>query len=129
MGDLIRIIYSGLVRLFFGSCLHKKSSIINEKKDSSDDFFDSSYVKNEDSLSSKDKIHYNELTKPKPRLYPVPLAIIFLILAGYISLGSIIFRDLEGWSQISSTYFSFITIATIGLGDLVPGFYFSFANY
>ena len=39
----------------------------------------------------------------------------------YIVLGAILYMQLENWSLEDSIYFCFITLTTIGLGDLVPG--------
>ena len=38
----------------------------------------------------------------------------------YIGFGAYIFREWEGWSWLDSSYFSFITLTTIGFGDMVP---------
>lgn len=43
------------------------------------------------------------------------IAIIFLI-----GLGTVVYHKLEGWSAIDSAYFTVVTLATIGYGDLVP---------
>lgn len=48
-------------------------------------------------------------------------ALIFLGI--YLSAGAAVFMELEYWSFFNSFYFSFITMTTIGLGDLVPGEY------
>lgn len=50
----------------------------------------------------------------------VPMLLIFFILLLYISLGTIIFAVWEDWSVIDGAYFCFVTLSTIGFGDLVP---------
>jgi hypothetical protein len=37
-----------------------------------------------------------------------------------LTVGTLVFRRLEGWSVIDSLYFSVVTLATIGYGDLTP---------
>lgn len=39
---------------------------------------------------------------------------------GLISLASLFYWYVEGWSFLDSVYFSVITIATVGFGDLAP---------
>jgi len=46
--------------------------------------------------------------------------LILLWAFGQIVLGTIVFRWLEGWSIIDSVYFSVVTLATVGFGDLHP---------
>ncbi|XP_059090405.1 uncharacterized protein LOC131886165 isoform X1 [Tigriopus californicus] len=50
----------------------------------------------------------------------VPIWLSLLLVVAYIVWGSYIFRDWEGWSLLDSAYFCFITLTTIGFGDLVP---------
>ena len=38
----------------------------------------------------------------------------------YTAIGGVIFRYFEGWSYFEAFYFSFITMATVGFGDIVP---------
>lgn len=45
-------------------------------------------------------------------------ALVFL--GFYLSVGAAIFERWENWSFFDGFYFSFITMTTIGLGDLVP---------
>ena len=37
-----------------------------------------------------------------------------------LSLGSVVYHFLEGWSWLDSIYFSIITLTTIGYGDFSP---------
>jgi potassium channel subfamily K, invertebrate len=48
-------------------------------------------------------------------------ALAFLVL--YLSAGAAVFQKWENWTFFDGFYFSFITMTTIGLGDLVPGEY------
>lgn len=40
--------------------------------------------------------------------------------SGLLIIGTVSFHYLEGWSWISSFYFSVVTLATVGYGDLTP---------
>jgi hypothetical protein len=53
------------------------------------------------------------IKKPKYRSMMVWLLII-------LTLGTVFFRYVEGWSWVDALYFSVITLATIGFGDLTP---------
>ena len=37
-----------------------------------------------------------------------------------LTVGTLVFNRLEGWSLLDSLYFSVVTLATIGYGDLTP---------
>ncbi|XP_064642148.1 potassium channel subfamily K member 18-like isoform X2 [Lineus longissimus] len=49
---------------------------------------------------------------------PVYFAIIFLIF--YMFFGSLLFRLWEDWTILEAFYFCFITMTTIGFGDIIP---------
>lgn len=51
----------------------------------------------------------------------VPITINLVLLFVYIVLGGILFMYWEGWDLTASCYFTFVTLSTIGYGDLVPG--------
>lgn len=44
-----------------------------------------------------------------------------LLIAAYLMLGGALFGWWEDWDMLTGCYFSFITLTTIGFGDLVPG--------
>ncbi|XP_071520993.1 uncharacterized protein [Panulirus ornatus] len=51
----------------------------------------------------------------------VPITINLVMLFLYIMLGAVLFSFWEGWDLGSSCYFTFVTLSTIGYGDMVPG--------
>ncbi|XP_049765981.1 potassium channel subfamily K member 18-like [Schistocerca cancellata] len=60
--------------------------------------------------------HRNEALQSR-----VPVWLVLVVLTGYICLGAAIFARWEDWSFLDGAYFCFITLSTIGFGDLVPG--------
>lgn len=51
----------------------------------------------------------------------VPIMLCISIVVSYICGGAILFSYWEGWDYSDSYYFCFITLTTIGFGDMVPG--------
>ncbi|KAK3605638.1 hypothetical protein CHS0354_032588 [Potamilus streckersoni] len=51
----------------------------------------------------------------------VPLTITMVVIGVYIFGGSVLFGLWEDWDMLQSAYFCFITLSTIGFGDVVPG--------
>ncbi|PRD31706.1 UNVERIFIED_CONTAM: Kcnk18 [Trichonephila clavipes] len=58
--------------------------------------------------------------RTKPRV-TVPITLCLVIIAGYICGGAALFSVWEGWDYLDGSYFCFVTLSTIGFGDLVPG--------
>ncbi|KJH49436.1 Ion channel [Dictyocaulus viviparus] len=50
----------------------------------------------------------------------VPVLMVFTILLLYIAFGGVLFSFLEGWTYMDAFYYSFISLTTIGFGDIVP---------
>ena len=51
----------------------------------------------------------------------VPIYVCLIIIAGYIFAGSVLFTLWEDWDYLTGSYFCFVTLSTIGFGDIVPG--------
>lgn len=51
----------------------------------------------------------------------VPVSMCLLVMAAYIAGGALFFARLERWDFLTSCYFCFISLSTIGFGDYVPG--------
>ncbi|KAK8755116.1 hypothetical protein V5799_002179 [Amblyomma americanum] len=51
----------------------------------------------------------------------IPVYLVLMLVCGYICFGATLFSVWEDWSFLDGAYFSFITLSTIGFGDIVPG--------
>jgi len=52
----------------------------------------------------------------------VPLTVSLLLIGGYVLLGALLFGLWESeWDILVGSYFCFVTLSTIGFGDVVPG--------
>lgn len=102
LGDLFRFGYSKLIRFITCKLCKKKNKPAEQHE-----------IK--DLLTEPD---LEDIDKEKET---VPIMIAVLVIYVYIGIGSFLFRKLENWTHVQASYFSFIAIATIGFGDLVPG--------
>ena len=59
------------------------------------------------------QVLWDLLKKPKYRALLIWMLLILLA-------GTLFYHSVEGWSWIDSLYFSVITLATVGYGDLAP---------
>jgi hypothetical protein len=55
---------------------------------------------------------------PTTRRSQVSAAIVSIIF--WITVGTVVFHTIENWTWIQALYFSVVTLATIGYGDLHP---------
>lgn len=51
----------------------------------------------------------------------IPITVCLALVISYICGGAWFFSTSEEWSFLDASYFCFITLSTIGFGDLVPG--------
>ncbi|CAD1473306.1 unnamed protein product, partial [Heterotrigona itama] len=56
-----------------------------------------------------------------PQHVTVPLTLCVAIMVGYIWGGAILFSEWEDWNMLDGSYFCFVSLSTIGFGDIVPG--------
>lgn len=83
--------------------------------------------KNEENLEKGDLIgSHEEITMAMNAKLPkeqvrVPIFVSLMLIALYIFGGAILFSEWENWPWLDGAYFCFITLSTIGFGDLVPG--------
>ena len=63
-----------------------------------------------------------DLDKPEAlNRVSVPISLSLTVMISYICGGAILFGEWEGWDFLNGFYFCFITLSTIGFGDMVPG--------
>lgn len=51
----------------------------------------------------------------------VPITVTVIIMGLYVFGGGLLFSHWEDWDLVDSCYFTFVTLTTIGFGDMVPG--------
>lgn len=66
----------------------------------------------------EDEDDYYEIVRT--RIRPVPIWLCVFLVVSYIIAGAFLFKSWENWDLLDAAYFCFITLTTIGFGDLVP---------
>ncbi|XP_023290447.1 potassium channel subfamily K member 18 [Orussus abietinus] len=56
-----------------------------------------------------------------PQEVTVPLTLCLAIMVGYVCGGAMLFSKWEDWDFLDGSYFCFVSLSTIGFGDIVPG--------
>jgi hypothetical protein len=51
----------------------------------------------------------------------IPIVVTITVIVCYVVIGTFIFNALEKWPLVNSSYYSFITLSSIGFGDFVAG--------
>ena len=51
----------------------------------------------------------------------VPIVVTLCVMTVYIFFGAIVYIQIEDWTLGDSVYFCFVTLTTLGFGDMVPG--------
>uniref|UniRef100_A0A0N4ZNW3 TWiK family of potassium channels protein 7 n=1 Tax=Parastrongyloides trichosuri TaxID=131310 RepID=A0A0N4ZNW3_PARTI len=69
-----------------------------------------------DECQSRGLNHHMEMVEEQK----IPALLVLAILVLYTALGGVLMSHLEDWSFFNSFYFSFITMTTVGFGDLLP---------
>ncbi len=73
-------------------------------------------------LAGSDSVFTKALrARKESRNVRIPVWLILCIFFLYLISGALVFSEWENWSFLESIYFVFITISTIGFGDIVPG--------
>ncbi|KAK2582040.1 hypothetical protein KPH14_002745 [Odynerus spinipes] len=65
--------------------------------------------------------HNSSSTEYDPQQVTVPLTLCLAIMVGYVIAGALLFSKWEDWNMLDGSYFCFVSLSTIGFGDIVPG--------
>ncbi|KAK5638802.1 hypothetical protein RI129_013097 [Pyrocoelia pectoralis] len=81
-----------------------------------------SYAFKESENETSDEQSENATDISDSQTVTVPVTICLIIMVGYILGGTVLFAKYEDkWTTLDGSYFCFISLSTIGFGDLVPG--------
>ena len=122
LGNMFRVAYCKFIEILKAGCSNNnaKSSSKKEKKNEINNNFGPSFItapKNEvhEEDDSDEESIGDDAAELTPRVR-IPLIFAILILAVYLLIGAFVFQKTESdWNNTHSAYFSFITMATIGI--------------
>jgi len=127
LGDMFRFVYA---RICCRLCMKKKNPKANQPIDETKNtdgkvnqtgitqISDWDTKKNGAKVVDDDELEEDKENEDK---VTVPLTITMIIITMYILFGALIFHLFEDWGGVEAGYFCYITLATIGFGDFVPG--------
>ncbi|XP_045190101.2 TWiK family of potassium channels protein 18-like isoform X2 [Mercenaria mercenaria] len=95
----------------------KKYELNEEQQQQGDEETKSEDGKSEDRSRSGSRIIYGYEVDDA---FNVPITIAILILFVYILLGALMYSIWEDWDFIEAIYFVFVSLSTIGFGDILP---------
>lgn len=129
MADIFRFIYMRICCC--GCCRQRKNKISALKNQSSGhdrrnpEIWKVEYEAHRRLMNQKDDMttddEYSDDEDDEDDKISVPLTITIGVIASYIMVGALLFGVWESWDALVASYFCFITISTIGFGDIVPG--------
>lgn len=61
-----------------------------------------------------------ELYEQQDSAFDVPIVAALVLVVVYMLLGAVLYRQWESWDYTEAVYFIFISISTIGFGDVLP---------
>lgn len=73
-----------------------------------------------DDPESDDEFYDDYYEPSRSVIKPVPIWLCVFLVVSYIVAGTFLFTAWERWPYLDSAYFCFITLTTIGFGDLFP---------
>jgi hypothetical protein len=71
---------------------------------------------------------YSQYKQERQEKMGVPMLTTLIIIPCYLVCGMLIFSSFEQWRKLDALYFCFVTLSTIGFGDILPGSTFSNKN-
>lgn len=64
---------------------------------------------------------YKQYRRQKQDKLDVPMLTTLIIMPLYLVCGMLMFSSFEKWKKLDALYFCFVTLTTIGFGDMMPG--------
>lgn len=93
----------------------RASASETEDEDSDDEESEEEEEEDDDDKEGDNESEYD------PQTVTVPITLCLAIMVGYVCGGALLFARWEEWGFLDGSYFCFISLSTIGFGDIVPG--------